>query len=82
MQEKKTQLCYNKYMKILYVSTSTDMGGAETSLRALALVAQMAGHEVKVISFFSYLHLQLHQQQTIKKYPDLKQLTFHNCQNI
>lgn len=50
MQEKKTQLCYNKYMKILYVSTSTDMGGAETSLRALALAAQTAGHEVKVIS--------------------------------
>lgn len=37
-------------MKILYVSTSTDMGGAETSLRSLALFAKKAGHSVKIIS--------------------------------
>lgn len=37
-------------MKILYVSTSTDMGGAETSLRSLALTAKNAGHTVKIIS--------------------------------
>ncbi len=37
-------------MKILYVSTSTDMGGAETALKALALAAAEAGHEVKIIS--------------------------------
>ncbi len=37
-------------MKILYVSTSTEMGGAETSLRSLAFAAKKAGHEVKIIS--------------------------------
>ena len=37
-------------MKILYVSTSTDMGGAETSLRSLALFAKKEGHSVKIIS--------------------------------
>lgn len=37
-------------MKILYVCTTTDRGGAETALHRLALAAQQAGHTVKVIS--------------------------------
>ena len=37
-------------MKILYVSTSTETGGAETALRRLALAAQEAGNTVKIIS--------------------------------
>lgn len=37
-------------MKILYVCSSTETGGAETALRALALYAQKQGHTVKVIS--------------------------------
>ena len=47
---RKRVLCYNKIMKILYVSSSTETGGAETALRALALYAQKQGHTVKVIS--------------------------------
>ncbi len=37
-------------MKILYVCTTTDRGGAETALYRLALAARAAGHEIKVIS--------------------------------
>ena len=37
-------------MKILYVCTSTETGGAETALRAQALAAREAGHGVKIIS--------------------------------
>lgn len=37
-------------MKILYVCTSTDTGGAETALRAQALAAREEGHAVKVLS--------------------------------
>ena len=37
-------------MKILYVITSTQRGGAENALRALALFAKQAGHTVKIIS--------------------------------
>ena len=37
-------------MKILYVCTTTDRGGAETALYRLAVAAKQAGHEVKVIS--------------------------------
>lgn len=37
-------------MKILYVSTSTETGGAERALSALAFAARQAGHEVRVIS--------------------------------
>lgn len=37
-------------MKILYVCTTTDRGGAENALRALALAAMQDGHEVKIIS--------------------------------
>ena len=37
-------------MKILYVSTSTQRGGAENALRSLALAARAAGHSVKIIS--------------------------------
>ena len=36
-------------MKILYVCTTTDMGGAETALRALSLAVQKAGHTVRVV---------------------------------
>lgn len=37
-------------MKILYVCTTTDRGGAETALHRLALAARQAGHEVQIIS--------------------------------
>lgn len=37
-------------MKILYVITSTDRGGAEQALAALARAARQAGHTVKIIS--------------------------------
>ena len=37
-------------MKILYVCTTTDRGGAETALYRLAVAAQQAGHAVKIIS--------------------------------
>ena len=37
-------------MKILYVTTSTERGGAENALRSLVLAAREAGHSVKVIS--------------------------------
>lgn len=37
-------------MKILYVCTSTETGGAETALRAQALAAREAGNGVKIIS--------------------------------
>ena len=37
-------------MKILYVITTTDRGGAETALRACALAAQQAGHTVRIVS--------------------------------
>lgn len=37
-------------MKILYVCTTTDLGGAENALRTLALAARQAGHTVKIIS--------------------------------
>lgn len=37
-------------MKILYVCTTTDRGGAETALHALALSAKKAGHLVHIIS--------------------------------
>ena len=37
-------------MKILYVSTSTETGGAENALARLALAARQAGHSVKIIS--------------------------------
>ena len=37
-------------MKVLYACTTTDMGGAEIALRALALAVQQEGHTVKVIS--------------------------------
>lgn len=37
-------------MKILYVCTTTDRGGAETALHRLAVAAQHAGHTVKIIS--------------------------------
>ena len=37
-------------MNILYVSTSTETGGAETALRRLVCAAQKAGHTVKIIS--------------------------------
>lgn len=37
-------------MKILYVSTSTETGGAETALRRLVFAAQEAGNTVKIIS--------------------------------
>jgi glycosyltransferase involved in cell wall biosynthesis len=36
-------------MKILYVCTTTDRGGAENALRALALVSRRENHAVKVI---------------------------------
>ena len=36
-------------MKILYIITSTEMGGAETALRCLACYAKEKGHEVKII---------------------------------
>ena len=42
--------CYNKHMKILYVCTSTETGGAETALYAQALAAREAGNDVKIIS--------------------------------
>ena len=37
-------------MKILYVCTTTERGGAENALRALALAARRDGHDVKIIS--------------------------------
>lgn len=37
-------------MKILYVCTTTDMGGAEKALFSLACACQEKGHQVKVIS--------------------------------
>ncbi len=37
-------------MKILYVSTSTETGGAETALRRLSCAVQEAGNTVKIIS--------------------------------
>ncbi|MBR3631870.1 MAG: glycosyltransferase [Elusimicrobiaceae bacterium] len=37
-------------MKILYVCTTTDRGGAETALYRLALAAKQEGHEVKIVS--------------------------------
>ena len=37
-------------MKILYVCTTTDRGGAETALYRLALAAKQEGHTVKIIS--------------------------------
>lgn len=37
-------------MKILYVCTSTDTGGAETALRAQAFAAKKEGHAVKILS--------------------------------
>ncbi len=37
-------------MKILYVCTTTDTGGAETALHAQALAARDAGHNIKIIS--------------------------------
>lgn len=37
-------------MKILYVCTSTETGGAETALYAQALAAREAGNDVKIIS--------------------------------
>jgi len=40
-------------MKILYVSTSTQRGGAENALRSLALAAHKAGHTVRIISLKS-----------------------------
>ena len=43
-------LCYNSFMKILYVCTTTDRGGAETALYRLAVAAKQEGHEVKIIS--------------------------------
>lgn len=37
-------------MKILYVCTTTERGGAENALRSLALAARRDGHDVKIIS--------------------------------
>ena len=37
-------------MKILYVCTSTERGGAEKALQALVLAARAAGHQVRVLS--------------------------------
>lgn len=44
------ELWYNETMKILYVCTSTDTGGAEKALFALARAAKKEGHGVKIIS--------------------------------
>ncbi len=44
------ELCYNENMKILYVCTSTEVGGAEKAFFTLVQAALHAGHEVKVLS--------------------------------
>lgn len=49
---KRVELWYNETMKILYVCTSTDTGGAEKALFALARAAKEASHEIKIISLF------------------------------